>query len=273
MLNREVSNSKWLENFSTVGNLESLKDALSQARLLLGFRYFLFTCYWESVDVGKNKSSLSDCPENWESSIWTMNRDLFEKGHLQEVSVGITPILWQQLTERERSSFPTRIVSRLESGITYRVYDERQRTSLLTLILVCKGPFKMRTIRQVTPWGRLLATVAHERFFALVTANSNSVKRRDAAILTDRERDCLVRSALGHTASQIAAAHSISEQTVVWHLRNVRRKLGTRSSRQAYVKALQEGLLDPPAPVLLNGGPSDGRAPYAVTSLPRSSVK
>ena len=61
--------------------------------------------------------------------------------------------------------------------------------------------------------------------------------------LSDRERECLRRSALGKTSWEISLIEHISERTVNFHLYRAASKLGVRGRRAAVAQALARGLI------------------------------
>ncbi len=59
------------------------------------------------------------------------------------------------------------------------------------------------------------------------------------ALLTDREREVLRWTAIGKSAWEVGRILGISERTVVMHLQNARRKLGTNNRLSTVVEALR----------------------------------
>jgi len=66
-----------------------------------------------------------------------------------------------------------------------------------------------------------------------------------AAVLTNRELDCLSLAAIGKTLEESATILSLSTSTVRFHLRNACSKLGAANRMQAVSKAAYLGLLGP----------------------------
>lgn len=62
--------------------------------------------------------------------------------------------------------------------------------------------------------------------------------------LTDRERDVLAWAANGKTVPETAIILSVSEDTVVTHMRNAMRKLGSDTKTHAVVKAIYLNLIN-----------------------------
>ena len=78
-----------------------------------------------------------------------------------------------------------------------------------------------------------------ERLQSAAPANAN------VAVLTTRERECLVAAAKGLTEKQSAQLLSISPFTVRTHLESCKRKLGARNKLSAIIKGLKLGEIMP----------------------------
>ncbi len=63
--------------------------------------------------------------------------------------------------------------------------------------------------------------------------------------LTGRQRECLLWTARGKTAWEIGEIISISQETVVFHLKAAMRKFGVYSKHLAVVRAIMFGLIQP----------------------------
>jgi len=85
----------------------------------------------------------------------------------------------------------------------------------------------------------------HERTSKLLQESQHSTVNIQ---LTEREKTCLVWVAEGKTAQDIAAILSISESTVVFHLKNSIQKLNVTNRSQAIAKAVLLGLISPQFP-------------------------
>jgi LuxR family quorum-sensing system transcriptional regulator CciR len=65
--------------------------------------------------------------------------------------------------------------------------------------------------------------------------------------LSDREKACLSWTASGKSSWEVGQILSISENTVVFHIKNAMRKLGAANRTLAAVKAIELGLIQPAA--------------------------
>ena len=61
--------------------------------------------------------------------------------------------------------------------------------------------------------------------------------------LTNREKECLIYSAQGHTTVKISELLKINHNTVVFHLTNATRKLGAANRIEAVAIAITHGLI------------------------------
>jgi DNA-binding CsgD family transcriptional regulator len=64
-------------------------------------------------------------------------------------------------------------------------------------------------------------------------------------LLSEREKACLLWTARGKSSWEIGRIMGISEHTVVFHVRNAMKRLGTRNRMVAVVMAVQMGLIAP----------------------------
>jgi LuxR family quorum-sensing system transcriptional regulator CciR len=62
--------------------------------------------------------------------------------------------------------------------------------------------------------------------------------------LSEREKACLKWAACGKSSWEIGQILAISENTVLFHIKNAMKKLGVRTRTLAAVKAIQLGLIE-----------------------------
>lgn len=66
-----------------------------------------------------------------------------------------------------------------------------------------------------------------------------------SAVLSERERECLLWTARGKSSWEISVIVGLSENTVSSYLKNVMKKLGTTNRVLAVVSAIKDGLIQP----------------------------
>ena len=100
------------------------------------------------------------------------------------------------------------------------------------------------------------ATWTHQPAAAREGAGARPAARKAGAgkppgELSDREKACLSWAAIGKSSWEIGRILCISENTVIFHIKNAMRKLGANSRTLAAFKAVELGLIEPasePAP-------------------------
>lgn len=72
---------------------------------------------------------------------------------------------------------------------------------------------------------------------------ATSVAAKEAAPVSQRERQCLAWAARGKTLAETAVLMGITPRTVEFHLENARRKLGAVTIAHAVAQAVRRGFL------------------------------
>jgi len=146
------------------------------------------------------------------------------------------PVPPQRRATGEPSSGPE-----LAEGIAVPVHDP---AGLLAFVVLIADAPAERVDALAAPI-QLAATQFHLAAVALDPAGAEAA---GAATTSPRERQCAALLARGCTVREIAAALGIAERTVVFHLDNLRRKLGARNRTEAVARLARAGLLEEPAP-------------------------
>ena len=158
----------------------------------------------------------------------------------------LLPFLWRDIGRRnDLTSGQRRVFDEARDyGIAYgaTVPIHGPDSGLSTLNVVCASERQLEEAFQLSfrdlTW---VAVHTHEAFLRL----AEDVAEEGRVRLTDRERDCLLWTARGKTAWEVGQILTISEETVLFHLKNVTRKLGVFSKHHAVVKAILHGYILP----------------------------
>ncbi|CAE7211281.1 lcfB [Symbiodinium sp. CCMP2456] len=152
------------------------------------------------------------------------------------------PFDWLTLTARgDLSSGQRRLLNEAEDfglglGATVPIHGPDSGLSTLNVTARQAQPAFEGTYRQSRHDLVWIAAQVHEAFLRL----SQDAPETQRVRLTDRERDCLLWTARGKTAWEVGQILSISEETVLFHLKNGTRKLGVFSKHHAVVKACRD---------------------------------
>lgn len=127
----------------------------------------------------------------------------------------------------------------IQSGFAVPIHGPGAVSALLVAATdASRGEVHRTLSEQLHEWRMLLATVF------VRSMRFRRLKSREVS-LSPRENECLLWTARGKTAGEVALILAISERTVVQHLTNACRKFGVYSKHLAVVKAISMGLIVP----------------------------
>lgn len=116
----------------------------------------------------------------------------------------------------------------IRCGLTIPVRDGRGPVAAITFASDERRPQFFRIIEQNKRVLQLMALCLHFQ----VRRKFDERPHASMAVLTPREFDCIRWVAEGKTAWETAKILQISENTVIWHIENAKRKLGVRTRSQ-----------------------------------------
>lgn len=166
---------------------------------------------------------------------------------LQEAMSRVLPFKWRvvdgrnDLTNGQRKVLNEARDHGIKNGATIPIHGPDSGLSTLSVIGATGAREFDDVFQQAYRDLTWLAVNTHEAFLSL----AEDVADQGRVRLTDRERDCLIWTARGKTAWEVGQILSISEETVLFHLKNVTRKLGVFSKHHAVVKAVIQGYILP----------------------------
>ena len=171
---------------------------------------------------------------------------IYKKAHFFDVDPVVThcktsvlPILWEQKTFADAPQlWELAQACGVHFGWTQPVHDFQGVFSMLTLVR-SKGKVTPAELYEKTAQVLWLCHVMHA-VVARKYANAPEIKAPSK--LTARETEILKWSAMGKTASEIAAILCLSERTVGFHISSTFKKLGVHNKIQAVLRAAKAGL-------------------------------
>ncbi|MEO3429047.1 autoinducer binding domain-containing protein [Pelagibius sp. CAU 1746] len=189
---------------------------------------------------------LSSLPDSWVD--YYLAQDYGDLDPTLQAAVGrVMPFQWREIGSRNDLSNGQRKVldeardHGIRDGATIPIHGPDSGLSTLSIVGGgSESEFQeayRRSYRDLV-W---LAINTHQAFLSLAESAPDQGRVR----LTDRERDCLVWTARGKTAWEVGQILCISEETVLFHLKNATRKLGVFSKHHAVVKAVIQGYIVP----------------------------
>jgi len=213
----------------------SSEDLLSQAKKVgseIGFSYYS-TVTRDVSDVTKPDVSLShNYPKSWEKLYFERSYFSHDPANKQQ-TLSMPIYVWN--SEGTSEVFNAARDFSINSGVTCSVRGAQ---------FICSVSFASQ--RDVISPEMMMGAEFIAPYLAnsLVRTAEKESPTNDTSLLTEREVECLRWVSVGKTSWEISVILSISERTVLFHLANSQRKLGTCSRAHSVAKAMVLGLLD-----------------------------
>ncbi|MGZ9187380.1 MAG: LuxR family transcriptional regulator [Candidatus Binatia bacterium] len=171
----------------------------------------------------------------------------------------LTPLVWEDVVDRLTLSEEQKIlrVERRDAGlsgeVTCPVHGPRGQTFAVCFAHSHPREHDRAHLSEL----QVLAIHFYYAFTRVFQARARSVDVPEgladnppmsltaARVLTHRERECLLWTARGKSASTISVILGLSENTINFYVKNAMRKLGTTNRVVAVVLAVRSGLIQP----------------------------
>ena len=234
-----------LTAFENAVEPQELHESLRNGLALFGFDRFTYLAL-RTLKPLKKRYSFSTYPQKWArhySSHGYIDIDPVVAAATQRIK----PVKWisadlaARLSRRQVNIFGEASDFGIENGITIPIHA--QGGQFATLSVASDQPRREfeRLSRESRYSLHLIALYYHDAVVSKVLQNEYTA----APHLSPREMECLLWCARGKTAWETGEVLSISEDTVVFHIKNAMRKFGVFSKHHAVVKAIMCGLIHP----------------------------
>lgn len=235
-----------VESLQRCDDLKEIKEVLVKLCLQLEFDNVAYVVKLPDTFTRSSKLIISNYPDEW-----------LER-YVEQGYVNIDPVVqhcfgsqkpYQWSSFREAGDKNIRQFAgeagefKLNDGISIGMPRFNGETGLISLAtesgLIYSGTQYQRSILYLNA----IQSYIHEKIHQLFSAG---FQRPTINItLTEREKTCLLWVAEGKTASDIGTILSVSEATVVFHIKNAIQKLQVTNRSQAIAKAVLLGLIVP----------------------------
>jgi LuxR family quorum-sensing system transcriptional regulator CciR len=172
---------------------------------------------------------------------------------------GLTPMVWEDVVSRMRLSEEQKLlnIERQHAGlyneVTCPVHGPFGQTFALRFAHSQPGAcdhthlsaLQVLAIHFYYAFARACETYTEPASSPVGLADAPQIGMSGACNLTLRERECLLWTARGKSASSISIILGLSENTVNFYVKNAMRKLGTTNRVVAVVLAVRSGLIQP----------------------------
>lgn len=233
----------FIESCGSAENAAALEDELSKTISQIGFDKYAYIAFRGRSYNGR-PYVVTNYPEEWHdhySEHGYVNRDPV----ITSAQQTITPLNWGEvLNQGRRIRDEKRVIEEasefgMNNGITIPIHGPRSDFATLTVASdLGQGEFE-ELVGEFKYDLHLLSLYFHDEVMRKVLSDETHPTRP----LSPREKECLLWTAQGKTSDDIAMIVGISQETVVFHLKNAMRKFNVYSKHHAVVKAIISGTI------------------------------
>lgn len=158
----------------------------------------------------------------------------------------ILPLPWDKLDTAAAPPQSARLFDEARQhgragGVTLPIHCGTKEFGLLSLAFDPREKKAAEITAATLGQAQLIAAYMHEAMRKMAFSSLEP----PANPLSPRERECLEWTAAGKTSWEISRILPISENTVIFHLNNAKRKLDAVNRRQAIARAISSGFIRP----------------------------
>ena len=166
----------------------------------------------------------------------------------------LQPLVWTPdiyRSEPERAFAEDALGHGVGAGLTFPIRDRHGRWGGFSFSVDVSNRSAQSFVEHEVAWARLLAVCVHAACQRLAPAQFapagvlQAATQAPAVPLSPRERECLAWCAAGKSTWEIGRILAVSEWTVAFHMKNLRRKFGVSTREQMVARAIATGLIQP----------------------------
>lgn len=233
----------FIDSCGMAQNAAALEGELAKTIAEIGFDKYAYIAFRGRSYNGR-PYVVTNYPEQWHehySDQGYVNKDPV----IASAQQTITPLNWQDMLDQGRRFREERRVIEEASefgmlnGVTIPIHGPRSDFATLTVASDLE-PKEFRSLFGEFKYDlHLLSLYFHDEVMRKVLSDETNPTRP----LSPREKECLLWTAQGKTSDEIATIVGISQETVVFHLKNAMRKFNVYSKHHAVVKAIISGTI------------------------------
>jgi LuxR family quorum sensing-dependent transcriptional regulator len=234
----EMSALDFVGELSRMDTVPEFQEKFEDWLKSIGFRYFVISGIPGPFDSIKQHIVINNLPPDW-INVYAKHSFVDDDPIVKACMELEYPFLWSTITSKLNKNSRAFIIMEMarqygvENGFCVPIHGINGYEAGVSL-----------SGASIKPTEKLLQDmhmVGMYSFNRLKVLCKNSLI--GVELLTRREKEILVWSALGNTSSQIAKTLNISETTVVTHIRNAMKKLASKNKVEAVITALGAGMI------------------------------
>jgi len=246
VLSTEPSPSLELELMASIFDAKDQADFASRVSKVVkrcGFESYMMALQSRGIDGRTVLDVTTSYPDEW-MLIYSERQYALTDPAVRHCQIDTNPIVWRddlfsstdaQALLQEAQSFG------VSYGVSVAVHERTGRKSMLSLVRDRSFQNDPRELTRMVALSRILSSCMHVVANRLIAPQIESQSRPK---LSKQETECLQWVARGKTSWEVGQIMNIAEPTVVFHLKNVMKKLGTVNRHQALAVAMRLGIID-----------------------------
>ncbi len=246
VLSTEPSPSLELELMASIFDAKNQEDFASRVSRVVkscGFESYMIALQLKGVDGRTILNVTTSYPDKW-MQIYSERQYALMDPAVHHCQTNTNPIVWRddvfatagaQALLEEAQSFG------VSHGVSVAVHERTGRKSMLSLVRDRSFQNDPRELARMVALCQVLSSCMHVVATRLIAPD---VENQSHSKLSGQETECLQWVAKGKTSWEIGQIMHIAEPTVVFHLKNVMKKLGAVNRHQALAVAMRLGIVD-----------------------------
>jgi len=234
-------------NLASYSTVESWRDRIFELGGELGYEHILLAIFPDHH--APIEAEFAFLHSNY-SPHWRSKYDDEKMGHVDPTvshcATKVTPLIWTPdifSARKQKEMYEEACGHGLRSGVTLPIHGANGELGVFCLVadMTPDKNFSRQAIRNIP-------TLSCLRDFVLETSlqfMKPAAQAENNVVLTPRELECLKWSAIGKSSWDIGEILNCTQATVNFHFTNIRQKFGTSTRRQALVKAIRFGIINP----------------------------
>lgn len=236
---------------AAVEGREPLEPVVLSITRKLGFDSFMYGASVSANPTQESKSYVfTTLPSEW-VSLYDQRAYIEVDPRVRHGVTSSTPLIWDWATEAGKDPLIDEFLAEAEahgvaSGVAIALHGLSVKLALIALNSAERylRPRRRNEIADQLGDILLLSIYFHEIFMKNMVGKGIA-PRSQGYPLSERERQCLILAARGHTSHDIAQRLSVAERTVQFHFDGIRSKLNAANRQEAIAKAIAAGIIQP----------------------------
>jgi len=238
-----VESIDFMSSILSCKSSEALQKSLSAASKRLGFETFVAGVQLVQPDGSLAHHLVSGYPEKWQA-IYAQQGYIWKDPTVAHCQMSTEPLVWTEKTFMEGDAMPMLEEAKsfgLSHGVSAAIHESKGATK--SMISLVRDQALGEPAAGIAAAAQVLASCTHFVVINIARDALNPIPAEPVR-LTPQELACLRWVSQGKTAWEVGRILSISEPTVVFHLKNVMRKLDASNRPQALAIAIRMGLIN-----------------------------